>query len=165
MTSNYRAYIDYLASFADSHTLAVQAETNTYPLFADIKNLINHYQSTIEKFATVQKDLVAFIERLEYNENDFDYYQAKFQGLMKVVEHLQELQTKQVPPKVSDEIKKFISDTYNNTSLNSNISKVEEQVLAKINYTYDLKRGSGCLSIVLLLIVAASILSFTIINH
>ena len=165
MTSNYRAYIEYLASFADSHSLAVQAETNIYPLFSDIKNLINHYQSTIEKFPTVQKDLISFVERLEFDENDFDNYQYRFQGLRTVAEHLQELKSKQVSQKVSDEIKKFISDTYNNTSLYSNISQVDEQVLAKINYTYDLKRSSGCLSVVLLLLVAAAILSFTIIKH
>lgn len=165
MTSNYKSYLEYLESFADSHSLAMQAETSIYPLFTDIKNLINHYQSTIEKFSTVQKDLVKFVERLEFDEKDFDYYQYIFQGLRTVEEHLQELKSKQVSPKVADEIKKFIFDIYNDTSLHSNIIKVDEQVLAKINYTYDLKRKSGCLSVIILFIVAAAILSFTIIKH
>jgi hypothetical protein len=47
MSINYQSYLDYLASFADSHTMAVEAERNIYPLFADLKNLIEHYQSTI----------------------------------------------------------------------------------------------------------------------
>lgn len=164
MTSNYKSYLEYLESFADSHSLAVQAETSIYPLFTDLKNLINHYQSTIEKFATVQKDLINFIERLEFDEKDFDYYQYIFQQLKTIEEHLQELKSKQVSPKVADEIKKFIFDIYNNTSLYSDITKVDEQVLAKINYTYDLKRGSGCLSVIILFIVAAAIFSFTIIK-
>ena len=165
MTSNYKSYLEYLESFADSHSLAVQAETRIYPLFTDLKNLINHYQRTIEKFATVQKDLINFIERLEFDEKDFDYYQYIFQELKTIEEHLQELKSKQVSPKVADEIKKFIFDIYNNTSLHSDITKVDEHVLAKINYTYDLKRGSGCLSVIILFIVAAAILSFTIIKH
>jgi len=165
MTSNYKSYLEYLESFADSHSLAVQAETSIYPLFTDLKNLINHYQSTIENFATIQKDLINFIERLEFDEKDFDYYQYIFQELKTIEEHLQELKSKQVSPKVADEIKKFIFDIYNNTSLHSDISKVDEHVLAKINYTYDLKRGSGCLSVIILFIVAAAILSFTIIKH
>ena len=165
MTSNYKSYLEYLESFADSHSLAVQAETSIYPLFTDLKNLINHYRSTIEKFATVQKDLINFIERLEFDEKDFDYYQYIFQELKTIEEHLQELKSKQVSPKVADEIKKFIFDIYNNTSLHSDITKVDEYVLAKINYTYDLKRGSGCLSVIILFIVAAAILSFTIIKH
>lgn len=165
MTPNYRAYIEYLTSFADSHSLAVQTETSIYPLFIDIKNLINHYVSTIEKFSTVQKDLIKFVERLEFDEKDFDYYQYIFQGLRTIDEHLQELRTKPVSPKVGDEIKKFIANIYNNTSLLSDINKVDEQVLAKINYTFDLKRGSGCLSVALLLIVALATLSFTIFKH
>ena len=165
MTSNYTSYLEYLASFADSHSLAVQAETNVYPLFTDIKGLINHYQTTIEKFPTVQKDLIGFIERLEFDENDFDYYQEKFKELRAIIEHLQELKSKQVPPKTLDEINTFITNTYNDTSLYSGLKIVEEKVLAKINYTYDLKRSSGCLSVVLFFILILTILSFTIIKN
>lgn len=164
MTSNYTSYLEYLASFADSHSLAVQAETNVYPLFADIKGLINHYQTTIEKFPIVQKDLIGFVERLNFDDNDFDYYQDKFQGLRTIIEHLQELKSKQVPPKITEEINTFIVSIYNDTSLYDDLSKVEEKVLAKINYTYDLKRSSGCLSVVIFFIITLTLLSFTIIK-
>jgi len=165
MTPGYKAYLDYLGSLADSTALAAQAETNIYPLFTDIRNLIRHYQSTIEKFPTVQKDLVAFVERMEFDEYDFDHYQHKFQGLGIIIEHLEELKGKPVAPKVADEIKTFIANIYNNTSLYMDARQVDEQVLAKINYTYDLNRSSGCLSVILLLVAVAALLSFTIIKY
>ena len=162
MSTNYNQYLKFLASFADSHAIAVEAETNIYPLFEDIKRLINHYRTTIEKFQNVQKELVAFIDRIEYDENDFDYYQSKFQELREIDGYLQELKSKQVPQQTASEIQNFVTDTYNNTSLFSDIKRVEEQVLAKINYTYDIKRSSGCLSVILLFIISLAILSFTI---
>ncbi|MCX6230854.1 MAG: hypothetical protein NTZ33_04865 [Bacteroidetes bacterium] len=162
MSSNYNQYLEFLESYADSHALAVEAETNIYPLFEDIKRLINHYRYTIDKFSKVQKELISFIERMEYDENDFDYFQIKFQELSEVDGYLKELNGKQVPQQTSTEIQKFIFDTYNNTSLYSDIKKVEEQVLSKINYTYDIKRNSGCLSVVLLFVISISILGFTL---
>jgi len=165
MSSKYNAYLEYLSSFADSHTLAVDAEENVYPLFHDIKRLIEHYSSTITKFPTVQKELVSFVEGMSFDNDDFDYYQYKFKELITIDTALQELKGKQVSPKLATEIQQFISVSYRNTSINSNLRNVEEQVLAKINYTYDLKRGSGCLSVILLFIVAAVILSFTIIKQ
>lgn len=132
MTSNYKAYLEHLASFADSHSLAVEAETNIYPLFADIKNLINHYKSTIEKFENIQSELISFVERLQFDENDFDYYQEKFKELRKVDGYLQELKTKQVPVSISNEIKNFIANIYSSASLYK-LGNIEEEVLAYHN--------------------------------
>ena len=162
MSSNYKLYLDYLASFADSHNLADIAENNIYPLFSDIKRLINHYRNTIEKFENVQKELVYFVDKIEFDENDFNYYQNKFQELREVDNYLQELKGKQVPQQTASEIQNFISETYKNTSLYTDIKKVEEQVLSKINYTYDIKRSSGCLSVVLLFLISVVIFGFTI---
>ena len=162
MSTNYNQYLKFLSSFADSHAIAVEAETNIYPLFEDIKRLVNHYRGTIEKFSNVQKELVTFIDRIEFDEKDFDYYQSKFQELREIDGYLQELKSKQIPQQTASEIQKFVNDTYNNTSLYSDIKRVEEQVLAKINYTYDIKRSSGCLSVILLFIISLAILSFTI---
>lgn len=139
MTPNYQAYLSYLASFADSHSLAVQAETNVYPLFTDIKNLISHYQSTIEKFKNVQNELISFIERLDFDERDFDYYQEKFIELHKVDEYLQELKLKKVSSSISNEIQSFIANTYSSASLYS-LSKIEEQVLSYHNKAADATR-------------------------
>ena len=167
MSTNYNQYLRYLASFADSHKIAVEAETNIYPLFEDLKRLINHYRNTIEKFNEVQKELVAFIDRIKYDENDFDYYQSKFQELREIDGYLQELRSKQVSQQTASEIEKFITDTYNNTSLYSDIKKVEEQVLAKINYTYEINRkpsrgNSGCMFVFTVIIGLISIIVFTI---
>jgi hypothetical protein len=132
MTSNYKAYLEYLASFADSHTLAIQAETNIYPLFADIKNLISHYNNTIEKFPTVQNDLIKFIERLQYDESDFDYYQNRFIALRQVDTYLQELKTKKVSSSLANEIRNFITTTYSSASL-YDVDKLEQKVLSYHN--------------------------------
>ena len=112
MSSNYKLYLDYLASFAESHNLADIAENSIYPLFSDIKRLINHYRDTIDKFETVQKDLTLFVDRIVFDENDFDYYQGKFQALREVDGYLQELKSKQISQQTAYEIQKFISDTY-----------------------------------------------------
>jgi DNA repair ATPase RecN len=162
MSANYELYLAYLASFADSHNLADIAENNIYPLFSDIKRLINHYRNTLEKFENVQGELVRFVDRIEFDENDFDYYQTKFQELREVDSYLQELKSKQVAQQTASEIQNFISDKYKSTSLYTDIKIVEEQVLAKINYTYDIKRSSGCLSVILLFIISLAILGFTI---
>lgn len=164
MSSNYQAYSDYLASFADSHTMAVELERNIYPLFADLKKLIEHYEGTISKFANVQGQLVNFIDKLNFNETDFDYYQSLFVALRKVDGYLQELKAKQVPESIAQQIQYFISDIYDSASL-FNLEKLEEQVLSKINLTYEVqrvKKPSGCLGVVLLFIIAIVILSFTI---
>ena len=139
MTANYQAYLKYLASFADSHSLAMQVETNIYPLFADIKNLINHYKSTIEKFANVQSELISFVERLEFDENDFDYYQEKFKELRKVDGYLQELKTKQVPASIADEIKTFIANIYSSATLYK-LENMEEEALAYHNRVAEVER-------------------------
>lgn len=167
MSSNYQTYLDYLASFADSHTMAVEAERNIYPLFADLKKLIEHYEGTISKFSNVQNQLVNFIDKLNFDDNDFDYYQSLFKDLRKVDDYLQELKAKQVPASIAQQVQDFISDTYNNASL-FNLEKLEEQVLSKINLTYEVQRAnkpSGCLGVVLLFVIAIAILSFTIIKH
>lgn len=167
MSTNYNQYLRYLTSFADSHILAVEAETNIYPLFEDIKRLVHHYRSTIEKFQNIQKELVAFIDRIEYDEDDFDYYQSKLQVLREIDGYLQELSTKQVSQQTASEIQRFINDTYNNTSLYTDIKKIEEQVLAKINYTYEMNRkasrgNSGCMLVFTVIIGLISIIVFTI---
>lgn len=167
MTANYKSYIEYLASFADSHRMAVEAERNIYPLFADLKKLIEHYKGTISKFSNVQNQLTNFIDNLNFDDNDFDYYQSLFKDLRKVDEYLQELKEKQVPAAIAKEVQDFISDSYNNASL-FNLDKLEEQVLSKINLTYEAQRAnksSGCLGVVLLFVIAMAILSFTIIKH
>lgn len=167
MSSNYQTYIDYLASFADSHSMAVEAERNIYPLFTDLKKLIEHYEGTISKFANVQSQLVNFIDKLNFDDNDFDYYQSLFKDLRKVDDYLQELKAKQVPTSIAQQVRDFISDTYDNASL-FNLDKLEEQVLSKINLTYETQRAnkpSGCFGVVLLFIITIAILSFTIIKH
>ena len=63
----------------------------------------------------------------------------------------------------SSEINNFVTDIYATTHT-YDVSKNEEQVLAKINYTYDVNRKSGCLSVIILFIIAFGILSFTIIK-
>jgi len=139
MTTNYKSYLDYLASFADSHSLAVQAETNIYPLFVDIKNLISHYKSTIEKFANVQRELVSFIEQFNYDGDDFDYYQEKFIELRKVEGYLQELKAKQVSTSISNEVQSFLANIYSSASL-YNLGSIEEQVLSIHNKTAEVER-------------------------
>lgn len=162
MSTNYQSYIDFLASFADSNSLAVQAEKNIYPHFKDIKDLINYYKNTIAKFPAVQNELVNFIERLEFNENDFNYYQDQFLDLGKLDEYLIELKNKNLSANLSSEINNFVTEIYATTHT-YDVSKKEEQVLAKINYTYDINRKSGCFSVIILFIIALGILSFTII--
>lgn len=139
MSSNYQSYLNYLASFADSHSLVVQTETNVYPLFADIRGLISHYKSTIGKFANVQVELISFVERLEFDENDFDYYQEKFIELRKVDEYLQELKTKKLSPSISNEVLSFISNTYSSASIYS-INNIEEKVLSYHNKAAEVGR-------------------------
>jgi len=166
MSSNYQAYLNYLSSFADSHTMAVEAERNVYPLFSDLKNLIGHYQSTISKFCNVQSELVAFIDKLNFDNKDFDFYQELFKDLRKVDGYLQELKVKQIPPSIATEVQSFIDNAYTSFSLYK-LDKAEEQVLAAINRTYEatrVKNPSGCLGIFLLLIISIAILSFTIIK-
>jgi hypothetical protein len=89
-----------------------------------------------------------------------------FKELHKVDGYLQELKTKQVPASITQQIQDFISHTYSNASL-YNLEKIEEQVLSKINLTYEVQRTkepNGCLGSVLLFLIAIVILSFTIIN-
>lgn len=162
MTSNFKSYLEYLASFADSHSLAVQAETNIYPMFSDIKKIIHHYKSTIEKFANIQNELVGFIERLEFDENDFDYYQDKFIELRKVDEYLTELKSKIVSSSISNEVQSFITNTYSSASLYS-ISKIEEQVLSYHNKAADTTRqdaqnASTTKAIIILVVVVLFII-------
>lgn len=132
MTTNYQTYLNYLASFADSHTLAIKAETSVFPLFSDIKRLIEHYRSTIAKFDNVQHELIDFVERLEFDENDFDYYQEKFNKLRKIEGYIEELKVKQVPGSISNQVGDLIINTYSSASLYS-LDKVEEQVLSYHN--------------------------------
>ena len=139
MTSNYQSYLNYLASFADRHTLAMQAEANIYPLFSDIKRLINYYKGTIEKFDTVQQELIVFIEQLQFDENDFDYYKEKFIKLQKIEEYIEELKVKAVPASISDQVKDFITSSYSAVSL-YNLDKTEEQVLSFHNRTVEVGR-------------------------
>lgn len=139
MSSNYQTYLDYLASFADSHTMAVEAERNIYPLFADLKKLIGHYEGTISKFTNVQNQLTNFIDKLNFDDNDFDYYQSLFKELRKVDGYLQELKTKQVPASISQQVQDFISDTYDNASL-FNLENIEEQVLTYHNKAAEVSR-------------------------
>ena len=166
MSSTYQTYLDYLASLADSHTMAVEAERNIYPLFSDLKNLIGHYQGTISKFSNVQSELVLFIDKLNFDDKDFDFYQELFKDLRKVDGYLQELKTKQIPPSIATEVQNFIDNAYSSFSLHK-LDKAEEQVLAAINRTYEASRAkkpSGCLGVFLLLIISIAILSFTIIK-
>jgi len=167
MNSTYEAYLNQLAAFAAGHTLAVQVENNVYPLFLDIKKLIEHYQYTISKFINVQDELVQFIEQLSFDDDDFEYYQNKFIALRQLDKYIEELKNKPKSEAVNLEIKFFISETYNTTSL-FDIDTKEEQVLSKINYTYDVQRvnkPSGCVLIFLLLIISIAILNFTIFNQ
>jgi hypothetical protein len=167
MNQIYEAYLNHLASFAAGHTLAVQAENNVYPLFSDIKRLIGHYHNTISKFVTVQDELVRFIEQLSFDSDDFDYYQGKFIALRQLDGYIEELKNKPKPEKINLEIQIFILDAYQTTSL-FNIDKKEEQVLKKINYTFEVQRAnkpSGCVLVFLLFIISIAILNFTIFNQ
>lgn len=161
MSSNYNAYLDYLASFAYSHTMAVEAETNIYPLFADIKRVINHYKNTIEKFKNVQTELASFVEGLKYDETDFDYYQEKFKELKAIDNYLQELKSKKVPSSISNEVSQFIFKTYASTSLYE-LKEVESKVLAYHNKTTEAikRRESQASTIKTLLKIAGVILFF-----
>lgn len=139
MSSNYNTYLDYLASFADSHTMAVEAERNIYPLFADLKKLIEHYQGTISKFANVQSQLMNFIDNLSFDDNDFDYYQTLFKDLRKVDNYLIELKAKQVPASIQQKVQDFVADIYATASL-YNLDEIEEQVLSYHNQTAEVDR-------------------------
>lgn len=139
MSSNYNYYLEYLASFADSHSLAVQAERNIYPLFSDLKRLINHYSDTIKKFPNVQDELVYFIDKLEFDDNDFDYYHEMFKKLRKIDDYLQELKAKQIPVSISENTQEFIDNTYIFTSL-YDLEKIEEKVLSFHNQATEVKR-------------------------
>lgn len=164
MSSVYNRYLDYLRSSADSHTLEIEAETSIYPLFSDLKELINHYEVTIGKFANVQSELVQHIERMEFNESDFDYYQRKFVALRKVDKYLEELKAKEVPPSIAYEMNEFISNAYLSISL-YNLEREEERVLAAINRTYEAARenaASGCLSSFLVLIIPLTLICYTL---
>jgi hypothetical protein len=166
MSSNYQSYLDYLASFADSHTLAVEAERNIYPLFTGIKNLIRHYQGTISKFPKVQNELITFIEKLNFDDSYFDYYQNLLLKLCKIEDYLDELKLKQVPPSFLSDFNDFIFHTYSSTSL-YNLEYTEEKKKKKINFTYEVQRpknSGGCVLVFLLIITAFTIFSFTIIN-
>jgi len=139
MSTNFNSYIAYLASVADSQSLAVQAETNIYPLFSDLRRLINHYYATIEKFSNVQNELVSFLDRLNFDDSDFDYYQGLFKKLKKVDGYLQELKSKQVPASISKNIQEFIEATYSLASL-YDLEKIEEQVLSNLNQSAEVNR-------------------------
>ena len=139
MTTNYQSYLNYLASFADSHMMAVDAERNVYPLFADIKKLIGHYQTTISKFQNVQDELVAFIDKLNFDDKDFDYYQELFIKLRKVDGYLQELKSKQLPSSVKQKVQEFISHKYESASL-YDLEETEEQVLSYHNQSAEVDR-------------------------
>lgn len=139
MSANYQAYLNYLSSFADSHSLAVHAETDVYPLFTDIKKLIRYYESSIEKFPNVQNELIKFIEQLEYDRNDFDYYQEKFIGLKKIEGYLQELRAKKITASMSKEIQDFIVHTYSSASL-YDVNAIEERVLSYHNKAAETQR-------------------------
>lgn len=139
MSSNYQSYLDYLSSFADSHIMAVEAETTLYPLFTDIKNLIELYQNTISKFSNVQNELVTYIEKLNIDEKDFDYYQDLFKELLRVDGYLQELKKKQVPPSIMKQVQDFISQTYNNASL-YDLENIEEKVLSYHNKSTEISQ-------------------------
>ena len=139
MSSTYQTYLDYLASFAASHTMAVETERNVYPLFADIKKLIGHYENTISKFANVQNELIYFIDRIEFDDRDFDFYQELFLELRKVDEYLQELKSKQIPTSISNEVQSFIENIYTSASLYK-LENIEEQVLSYHNRTAEVVR-------------------------
>lgn len=139
MTATYNSYLDFLASFADSHTMAVEAERNIYPLFADIKKLIGHYQSTISKFKNVQSELIAFIDKLNFDDRDFDYYQELFSDLRKVDNYLQELKSKQVPASIQQKVQDFIIHIYSTASLYE-LDEVEEKVLSYHNQSAEVDR-------------------------
>ena len=160
MSSNYNAYLDYLSSFADSHTMAVEAETNIYPLFADIKRLINHYKSTIEKFTNVQNELTSFVEGLKYDATDFDYYQDKFKELKTIDNYLQELKSRKVPSSISNAVNQFISQTYTSASLYE-LKEVESKVLAYHNKTtVAIKKQESQASTIKTLLIIAGIIFF-----
>lgn len=165
MSSNYKLYLKYLASIAENQSMVREAEEKLYPLFSELKRLINHYSETIVKFDNVQDELVRFVESLKYDDYDFEYYKEKFQELFEVDKYLQELSDKQVPTLMAAEMRKFVDDTYNDTSLYIDIKKVEDEVLAKINKTYEIARvnkPSGCAITILIFIASITILSFTI---
>ncbi len=132
MSSKYNAYLDYLRSFVDIHTLAMDAQINLYPLFNEIKNLISRYARTITKFKTVQDELVRFVDGLKYDEGDLIYYQDKFESLRVIDEYLQELAGKHIPSYLSSEVKTFISNIYASTSI-YDMNGVEAKVLSFYN--------------------------------
>ena len=140
MSPIYQAYLDYLASFADNHTMAVEAEVNILPLFTDLDHLIKHYQRSISNFSNVQKELICFIDRLEFDERDFDFYQELFKKLQKVDMYLQELKAKRVSDSISNEVESFISNIYSSASLYK-LKIIEEQVLSFHNMVAEVTRN------------------------
>lgn len=139
MRPGYQAYLNYLASYARSHTLAMQAESDIYPLFVDIKKLIGRHRGTISNFVNVQNELVNFLESLSFDEDDFDYYQRKFHHLDKIDEYLQELKAKQIPGPVAGEINVVVARVYSEASLYK-LEKIEEIVLSCHNKAAEARR-------------------------
>jgi len=139
MPSTYQKYLDHLGSIAETASLARQAEHSIYPLFADLKKLINHYSSTIASFTTILHELVNFMQRLEYQEDDFDYYQDKFLELRKIDNLLNDLKNKQAPSSVGNDKIAFITKVYSTASL-YRLKETENQIYAFHNKIAEAKK-------------------------
>lgn len=160
--ANYQTYLEHLAIEAKNQAKAVEKEQNIYPLFADLKRLVNHYKNTIEKFANIQQELVNFFEKLRFSENDFDYYQDKFLQLQEADKLLQELKAKKVSASVEKEIQTFISQAYKSTSI-YDVGNLENKILSYHNKAAEATRADEASASNMKALIVVGIILFLII--
>lgn len=148
MSPDYQKYFEYVSSTVTAYAAAHENDNDSLSTFASIRELIFDNELTISKFKNVQNELIDFVKKRKFSDRDFEYFNYSFSILCKIDRYISELEDRPVPKKMIPEIKDFIVNIYAETSLYS-VDKKEEEVLAKINLTYDLKRKSGCLSVIL----------------
>jgi hypothetical protein len=139
--NNYEKYIDFLKETTLKEFNNEIENSTTLPMFNDLKNLANHYKFTLEKFANCSNEYAYFIERMEYDNNDFDNYQDKFKELKKIDNLLIELDNKNTPNSIKSEVENFINSTYSTSSLyRLNTTNIENEIYAYHNKTTDVGR-------------------------
>jgi len=141
MNNNYQKYIEFLEHTTQQEYKNEIEKSTILPIFNDLKNLANHYKFTLSKFENCNDEFSRFIEQMEYDSNDFDYYQDKFIELKKIDNLLIELKNKRIPKSIELEVNHFIKSTYSASSLyRLNRDKIEDEIYAYHNRTTDVGR-------------------------
>ena len=132
MSNTYNQYINFLEKIT-SQTFKKNVESSIIlPIFDKLKQLYLIYKDVLTKFKTCNDEFGYYIEKMEYEEDDINFFYKKFHDLKEIDAMLFELKTKPKPSSIENEIQSFIDNTYSNLSINSiDLEEIKEKI-----YTY-----------------------------